>query len=128
MLITEKWRKKVLNMENILVEINEEIRERLPRTYEILKESNLTVHPFVYKVILTGSRGLAGNYREDSDIDLSLLVDRELLKIQDDDEETLKDILQVTLTYWTILLFILALISDIIRVNRYKYLYGKSDL
>ncbi len=63
-------------MKNIVVDINQEIRERLPRTYEILKESNLTVHPYVYKVILTGSRGLAGNYRKNSDIYLSLLVDR----------------------------------------------------
>ncbi len=60
-----------VNLEEVKVEINRAIKERLPNTYEILINSGLMIHPYVYKVVLTGSRGLAGSYRGDSDIDLS---------------------------------------------------------
>jgi hypothetical protein len=40
-----------------------------------LMSANLTVHPRVARIVLHGSRGLAANYRPDSDIDLSLVVD-----------------------------------------------------
>lgn len=45
--------------ENLTVidNINEDIKNLLPTTYNILNESNLTVHPSVYKIILSGSRG-----------------------------------------------------------------------
>lgn len=36
--------------------------------------ANLVVHPGVERVVLHGSRGLAGGARPDSDIDLSLIV------------------------------------------------------
>ncbi len=54
---------------------------RLPETHAMLLRANLTVHPAVSRVVLHGSRGLAGGYRPDSDIDLSLIVD---LPAQDD--------------------------------------------
>lgn len=88
-------------MEGVLIEINESLKKRLPDTFAILKESHLTVHPYVYKVVLSGSRGLAENYREDSDIDLSLLVDTEQLNSEKDREKTLKEILDITLSNWS---------------------------
>ncbi len=47
----------------------------LPTTYALMLTSNLTLHPTVSRVVMHGSRGLAGGYRPDSDIDLSLIVD-----------------------------------------------------
>lgn len=48
---------------------------RLPDTHARLREGGLVVHPVVAKVVLHGSRGLAGGARPDSDVDLSLVVD-----------------------------------------------------
>ena len=47
----------------------------LPETHALLRNANLVLHPCVSRVVLHGSRGLAGGCRPDSDIDLSLLVD-----------------------------------------------------
>lgn len=47
----------------------------LPATARLLAEGNLVVHPAVTRVVLHGSRGLAGGSRADSDVDLSLAVD-----------------------------------------------------
>ncbi|RKD32454.1 hypothetical protein [Thermohalobacter berrensis] len=87
-------------MKGEIIKINEEIKDRLPKTYEILKNSNLTVHPYVYKVILTGSRGLRGNYRDNSDIDLSLLVDINNIKPNENEEDILKDVINITISNW----------------------------
>ena len=87
-------------MNAIKVEINPFIRERLPQTYEILTNSGLMVHPDVYKVILTGSRGLAGNFREDSDVDLSLLLDKRDLKSKEEEETLFQNVLLITLSSW----------------------------
>jgi hypothetical protein len=87
-------------MKSLQIEINHDIKEKLPETYRILESSKLTVHPFVYKVVLTGSRGPAGKYRNDSDVDLSLLVESSRLKIEEDEEKILNEILNVTLQAW----------------------------
>jgi predicted nucleotidyltransferase len=87
-------------MEGIKIEISEEIKKKLPNTYKILKDSGLMIHPYVYKVVLTGSRGLAGNYRKDSDIDLSLLLDTMNLKSNEGEEKVLKKVLEITLSNW----------------------------
>ena len=50
------------------------LAQRLPNTYALLLAANLVVHPDVTRVVLHGSRGLAGGARPDSDIDLSLIV------------------------------------------------------
>jgi len=49
--------------------------QRLPATHALLQTANLVVHPNVARIVLHGSRGLAGGARPDSDIDLSLIVD-----------------------------------------------------
>ncbi len=69
----------------------------LPETYALILSSSLTVHPLVARVILHGSRGPAGGWRPDSDIDLSLIVDPsqgpEL-------ERQLQKVLETTLSHW----------------------------
>jgi hypothetical protein len=69
----------------------------LPEAYALIRSSNLTVHPHVSRVILHGSRGLAGGYRPDSDIDLSLIVDTPQ---RPNMERQLQDILETTLNSW----------------------------
>jgi hypothetical protein len=51
------------------------LAELLPTTYTLLRSANLIVHPLVSKIVLHGSRGLAGGHRSNSDVDLSLVVD-----------------------------------------------------
>lgn len=73
---------------------------RLPDTHALLLRANLTVHPAVSRVVLHGSRGLAGGYRPDSDIDLSLIVD---LPAQDGPsgmEALMQAVYETTQMYW----------------------------
>jgi hypothetical protein len=72
----------------------------LPVTFELLRPSNLTVHPAVSGIVLHGSRGLAGGYRPTSDIDLSLIVDTLALCNQETLERYLLDILETTRRQW----------------------------
>ncbi|HSB00090.1 MAG TPA: nucleotidyltransferase domain-containing protein [Anaerolineales bacterium] len=69
----------------------------LPQTYALILSTNLTVHPAVARVILHGSRGLAGGYRPDSDIDLSLIVDPPQGPNM---ERQLQEVLEMTLSHW----------------------------
>lgn len=73
----------------------------LPETYQILRSGNLTVADAVYQVTLEGSRGLAGGYRADSDIDLTLIVDaKELPSAEPERSQLLREVLQTTLHQW----------------------------
>ena len=58
-----------------ITEFLPEFAELLPETQAILVSANLVVHDAVIGVNLAGSRGLAGNCRSDSDVDLTLIVD-----------------------------------------------------
>ena len=70
-------------------------------TYQILQSGHLVLHPAVTQVTLHGSRGLAGKFRPDSDIDLSLLISAvEPPEINQDLEELCIEVLQVTLSQW----------------------------
>jgi len=70
-------------------------------TYQILQSGHLVLHPAVTQVTLHGSRGLAGNPRPDSDIDLSLLIlSTEPPEINYDFEKLCIEVLQVTLSQW----------------------------
>ena len=69
----------------------------LPETYALLRSSNLILHPSVSCVVLHGSRGLAGGFRSDSDIDLSLIVNT----VEDREKELLLlDVVNTTLKTW----------------------------
>lgn len=69
----------------------------LPETHALMRLSNLTIHPGVSRIILHGSRGLAGGYRPDSDIDLSLVVDK---PEGTDIESPLDDVIETSLNHW----------------------------
>jgi len=70
-------------------------------TYQILQSGHLVLHPAVTQVTLHGSRGLAGKFRPDSDIDLSLLISAvEPPEINQDLEKLCTEVLQVTLSQW----------------------------
>jgi len=66
--------KKKLTTVTRILNFDSTFAEMLPETYAILRAANLTVHPNVSRTVLHGSRGLAGGFRPDSDIDLSLIV------------------------------------------------------
>ena len=87
-------------MINISSKICKEYFQKLPLTYRLLRASNLSVHPAVYLVVLTGSRGLKGGYRADSDVDLSLLVDSDFISRSLDREGLLSEVIEVTLRSW----------------------------
>ncbi len=82
-------------------EFEPELAEVLPETYALLKAANLTVHPAVMRITLEGSRGLAGCYRPDSDIDLTLIVDpRSLPEGLRQQGDFLRGVLLTTLKNW----------------------------
>jgi hypothetical protein len=85
----------------ILVTVFEsQLASRLPATYHLLRTANLSVHPLVSRIILHGSRGLAGGCRPDSDIDLSLLVDTPAVPAQPGLETVLQEVVETTLHHW----------------------------
>jgi hypothetical protein len=83
-----------------VLEFYPQLASVLPETYALLRSSNLTVHPRVRSIVLHGSRGLANRYRLDSDIDLSLVVDR-AVQADSANLELLKDIYETTLRNWS---------------------------
>ena len=69
----------------------------LPHTHKLLAAANLVVHPGVARVVLHGSRGLAGGYRPDSDVDLSLIVD---LPQGESFEHELNQVVRTSFDHW----------------------------
>jgi predicted nucleotidyltransferase len=73
----------------------------LPQTYRLLYTARLVLHPAVERVILTGSRGIGGRPRPDSDVDLSLVVARGALPAdQLEREQMLCAVIEATLLMW----------------------------
>jgi hypothetical protein len=87
-------------MRVIAAQLREECRRLLPDTYEVLRLSNLTVHDAVYRVVLSGSRGIKGGWTLGSDIDLTLLVDSSSFSDAIDKQALLGDIVELTLSNW----------------------------
>ena len=52
--------------------------KKLIETEKLLKEGGLSIHPAVGKISLEGSRGLKGGFRDDSDIDISLILKKHI--------------------------------------------------
>jgi predicted nucleotidyltransferase len=77
-----------------------ELARRLPATAALLAAANLTVHERVSRVVLHGSRGLAGGYRPDSDVDLSLIVEPPPAGVQPGHNALLDEVLDATLRHW----------------------------
>jgi len=82
-----------------VMDFEPELASRLPATYAILQTANLKVHPIVSRIVLHGSRGLAGGCRPDSDIDLSLIVDIQPAAAADL-QAVLHDVIEITLGNW----------------------------
>lgn len=78
-----------------------ELASALPATYALLRSSNLVVHPHVARIVLHGSRGLAGNFRPDSDVDLSLIVDAFPPREQPNLDAFCRTVLEMTLNNWS---------------------------
>jgi predicted nucleotidyltransferase len=77
------------------------LRLNLPETAEWLTDAGLAIHPSVAQVVLHGSRGLAQNFRADSDLDISLVVPfPSPPAISHDLERTLREIAEVTWNAW----------------------------
>jgi hypothetical protein len=72
-------------------------KSTLPQTYALIMSGCLVVHPAASRITLHGSRGLAGGYRLDSDIDLSVIVDA--LRTPDLNGY-LQDVIFTTLSHW----------------------------
>lgn len=83
-----------------IVEFEPGFTRSLPLTHTLLRDAHLCVHPYVTRVVLHGSRGLAGNYRADSDVDLSLVVDDPASGSRGELERTMSAVLAVTRDHW----------------------------
>ncbi len=79
-------------------DFEQELRDTLPETHRLLQSASLRVHPNVRRITLHGSRGPAGGYRDDSDIDLCLITDVDNVKLPRDElGHLLKSVIQTTL-------------------------------
>jgi hypothetical protein len=83
-----------------VIDFEPQLASSLPTTHALLKSSNFTLHPAVSRIILHGSRGPAGGYRPDSDIDLSLIVDTPPGAALSEVQVLLQDVLEMTLSNW----------------------------
>ncbi len=93
------WRRCVKNMPDMAHTFifKSQLAELLPQTYSLLRSANLVIHPLVSQIVLHGSRGPAGGWRPDSDMDLSLIVDGSDGQIT---EALFYDITRTTLDNW----------------------------
>ena len=83
-----------------ITEFEPDFAMAFPDLCEALKNGPLVVHDAVSRVTLHGSRGPAGGFQDNSDIDLCLIVDGEQYSYLSQDEELLKDIIYTTLAEW----------------------------
>jgi len=77
-----------------------QLASALPATHALLKSANLMIHPAVARIILHGSRCLAGEYRPSSDIDLSLIVETPATSTHADLEPLLHEVFEATFNHW----------------------------
>lgn len=77
----------------IITELEE---KQLTETAKILRQGNLTLHPAIAAISIHGSRGPQGGYRPDSDLDLSLVLKKDV----DPTEELCSEALRLTLDNW----------------------------
>ena len=66
----------------------------------LLRAAALAVHPRVTAITLHGSRGPAGGYRPDSDVDMCLIVDTTVMTKRAEPTALLRSVLDTTLTHW----------------------------
>jgi hypothetical protein len=83
-----------------VTEFEPDFKSDFPELCEILKRGPLNVHEGVAKITLHGSRGPAGGFTENADIDLCLVIDSEQYPNLTHDEELVKEIMYTTLADW----------------------------
>lgn len=71
-----------------------------PDTARLLQNAAFTVHPRVTAITLHGSRGLAGGYRSDSDVDMCLIVETTGVTERSELAVLLRVVLDTTLAHW----------------------------
>lgn len=78
-----------------------ELARLLPETHALLHAAHLVIHPAVGRVVLTGSRGVGGAPRPDSDVDLSLVVSCAALPADEPARQhLLRAVVETTLSAW----------------------------
>ena len=77
-----------------------QLSEKLPATHTLLMFAHLVEHPAVTRIVLHGSRGLARNYRPESDIDLSLIIDGPVVTHPEDRAGLFREVLETALGSW----------------------------
>ncbi|HAE59906.1 MAG TPA: hypothetical protein DCG54_10485 [Anaerolineae bacterium] len=85
---------------NPSLDFSTNLSQLLPVTYGLLQTANLTVHPSVVRIVVHGSRGLAGGARPDSDIDLSLIMDLSPESGATELEPLLHSVFETTFNAW----------------------------
>jgi hypothetical protein len=84
----------------LIREFEPDLAVMLPATYSLLVAANLNAHPSVTRIVLHGSRGLARNWRAESDVDLTLIVDRPPWTADESPERLMREVLKVTQDGW----------------------------
>ena len=93
--------KKNKNFPKNLFEPILSVKIQLPETWRLLREGGLMLHPSVKRVVVHGSRGPAGGFRKDSDLDLSLIVDPPAYNSSRKDyAELLQEVIDIGLSSW----------------------------
>jgi len=77
-----------------------EFEQEYPKVISLIRNAGLSVHEGVQKITLHGSRGPKGGFRDDSDLDLSLIVDTAQYPDIKHDAELAKEILYTSLANW----------------------------
>ena len=85
---------------NISENLPHKLIKDLPETYKILKSGNLVVDEKIKAVFLSGSRGPANSFKTNSDIDITMILDNELINNPENCEEKLKQIIRYTIDNW----------------------------
>ena len=72
-------------------------KKQLPEVCTLLESANFTIHERVSRIVLHGSRGLAGGNRQNSDVDLTLIAD---IPKGVERDNFLNEVAEVTISSW----------------------------
>ena len=87
-------------MSAVITKYEKVFTQKYPETARLLADSNFVVHESVERISVHGSRGPAQNQRVDSDVDLCLHVDLDAKEPEQELDQILREILDVTITNW----------------------------
>ena len=83
-----------------VTDLKAELAALCPETARLLRDAAFAVHPRVTAITLHGSRGPAGGYRPDSDVDMCLIVDTAGVTERAELAALLRAVLSTTLENW----------------------------